>query len=103
MKNWPRSLDEPRMFLRKADVDVDDVVLRQLARRNFEEARTRTDAIASVVSSTFHESAVVEPLGRQGTFHLVHRAKLQSGLRLIIRSSLSDIFAVDEGLLVERL
>ena len=90
------------MFLRKADVAIDDDALRQLTRRNREQAATRIPTIVALISSTFGEPAEVVPLSSQGTFHLVHRATLYSGQHLIVRSSLTELFERDDSLLIER-
>jgi aminoglycoside phosphotransferase (APT) family kinase protein len=90
------------MFLRKADVTIDDDALRQLARRNPERAAARVPDIVALLSSTLGKPAQVAPLASQGTFHLVHRAKLYSGQHLIIRSSLTELFERDDSLLIEQ-
>ncbi len=90
------------MFLRKADIDVADDVLKGLARRNPGDAIARTPIVANIIASVFARPADVAPLPAQGTFHLVHRARLRSGRTLIVRSSLPDIFPSDDRLLIEQ-
>src|SRR5437763_12960956 len=89
-------------FLPKGDVDLDDAVLRDLFRRNPGEAAARTSVIAEILAARLERPTLVEPWPRQGTFHLIHRARLQSGQSLIVRSSLPDIFPTDHSLRIEQ-
>jgi aminoglycoside phosphotransferase (APT) family kinase protein len=91
------------VFLRKADIDIDNAILRDLADRNPREAVARIPIVADLVASTIGPCLEVTCFPVQGTFHLLHRAQLHSGKTLIVRSSLPDIIACDEGLFVEKM
>src|SRR5438552_3671948 len=85
------------MFIRKADIDIDDAVLRSLADRNPREAAVRVPIVAEIVRSKLGLCGHVTCLSAQGTFHLLHKVQMRSGETLIMRSSLPDIIACDKG------
>ncbi len=90
------------MFYAKTDIPVRDSVLRRLASDNPRIAVERTRMIERLLRTSVGNPRSVEPLAQQGTFHLVHRAELEDGRRIIIRSSLPEIRPIDETLLAEQ-
>jgi aminoglycoside phosphotransferase (APT) family kinase protein len=90
------------MFYAKTDIAVPDSALRRLASENPKAARERTGTIERLLRTSVGNPRSVEPLARQGTFHLVHRAELDDGRRIVVRSSLPDIWPIDETLYAEQ-
>ncbi len=87
------------IFYLKTDLPVADRRLRELAADAERALAARTPLIADLVEE-FGFAGTVSPLAR-GSFHVVHRVAQPDGRSLIVRSTLSGLFADDPGVAAE--
>lgn len=89
-------------FSAKADVACDDECLRRLRETASTEAARRTPAVGAAVAALLGRERIdVVPSPIQGTFHVVHRVRMDSLPPLIVRSSRPDLMDPDDTLRVE--
>jgi len=87
------------IFLSKADAPQDDTFLKGLLQRNREVAQARVQEISTALSDLgYAVGNNVEPMARQGTFHLVHQIRIDDGEKRIARSPAPGLFFRDPGL-----
>jgi len=87
------------IFYLKTDLPVADRRLRALAAEAERELTARTPLVAGLV----HElgfAGTVSPLA-SGRFHVIHRVAQPDGCSLVVRSTLSGLFADDHGVAAE--
>ena len=87
------------IFYLKTDLPVADRRLRELAAEAERELTARTPLVAGLVEELGF-AGTVSPLAR-GSFHVVHRVAQPDGRSLVVRSTLSGLFADDHGVAAE--
>lgn len=88
------------IFYLKTDIPLPDARLRALKSEAAAGLTERTRAIASLPVAR-RDGAVVAPLAA-GTYHLVHRVTLPDDAPIVIRSTVSNVFSEDRGLLIDQ-
>ena len=89
------------IFHLKSDLACPDARLRELKARAQGELKTRVPVVAALAERHGWDG-VVEPLAA-GSYHIVHSVVAKTGRRAVVRSTVSDLFAEDRGLLLEGL